>query len=77
MALTGAQFKEAVESFAQTLNNKHKLGLAIHKPDPDAQPTNCVANALAAKEQRGGQIQYGWYFHLQYAFWYCLLDSRK
>lgn len=66
MALTGAQFKDAVESFARTIS-KHKLGLAIHRPDPDAQPTNCVANALAAQEQRGGQIRYGWYFHLRYA----------
>lgn len=66
MPLTRSQFKDTVESFARTLNDS-KLGLVLHQPDQDAQPTNCIANALAVQEQRGGMVRYGWYFHHRYS----------
>ena len=60
-ALTARELHDSIKEFAISISN-HPLGLAYHRPHPNARHTNCIANAVSVKERYGGQVCYGWYF---------------
>ncbi|MCG8432991.1 MAG: hypothetical protein MJA83_03040 [Gammaproteobacteria bacterium] len=61
MALTSSELNRAIKEFSREISDQ-PLGLALHRPHPNAQHTNCIANALAVHKGYGGGVVYGWYF---------------
>jgi hypothetical protein len=56
--------RASLEAFAASISSQ-PLGLVRHRPRPDADHANCLANASAAVKEAGGDVRYGWHFQIR------------
>ncbi len=58
--------RATIDGVARQLGSQ-ELGLADHKPEPWALPTNCFLNVARKVKENGGHAQVGWTFHQRLA----------
>lgn len=55
-----------IEGIARQMS-RQPLGVALHKPESWALPTNCFRNVERKVRESGGRAQFGWTFHHRFA----------